>query len=148
MTSLTEHVSQEEMGVVGQEQRLIDNATFLSQQLLEPIRQHFARPVRLHCGYRNPEHNAAVGGKPNSYHLYQDGHAAVDIDVIGMSLSSLFEWICSESKLPFDEAILERNSAGVAACVHLQIDRFNKPRRLGFTGSTGASTHYTPVTVR
>jgi hypothetical protein len=148
MTPLTEHFAQEELGVLGTDERMIENAKTLCEQLLEPIHAHYGHPVRSHCGYRNPQHNAAVGGKPNSYHLYEEGHAAVDIDVIGITLADLFEWLCSASKLPFDEVILERNSAGIAACVHLQIDRFNKPRRLGFTGSTGAGTHYTPVTIR
>jgi uncharacterized protein YcbK (DUF882 family) len=37
--------------------------------LLEKARKLLNRPVIITSGYRCPEHNAAVGGKPNSAHL-------------------------------------------------------------------------------
>ncbi len=165
MTLLTENFSREELGVAGCDQRLIDNATFLCEQILEPIRTHFnatficqeilepiqthfGHSVHVHDGYRDPGHNAHVGGKATSFHMFEGGKAAADIDVSDVSLAALFEWLCTESRLPFDKVILECNTAGIEECVHIQIDRNNPPRRLGFTGSTGAGTHYTPVTVR
>lgn len=46
--------------------------------LLQKIRDHFNRPVTITSGYRTLSHNKAVGGSPNSQHLY--GMAA-DIQV-------------------------------------------------------------------
>ena len=50
-------------------------------ELLTFIRKHFNSPVSVHSGFRCPAHNAAVGGKENSYHLR--GQAA-DISVRGI----------------------------------------------------------------
>ncbi len=37
--------------------------------LLEKARELIGRPIVIHSGFRCPEHNKAVGGKPNSAHL-------------------------------------------------------------------------------
>ena len=144
---LTEHFADSELGVEGCETRLILNAKFLCLEVLEAVRVKFGA-VRVHDGYRDAGHNARVGGKPTSYHMFEDGKAAADIDVPGTTEQSLFDWIRLDSGLPFDKAILEVNAASVAACVHIQIDRSSKPRRLAYTGRTGAGTVYTPVEVK
>lgn len=36
---------------------------------LETYRHFLGRPVRIACGYRSADHNAAVGGRPDSEHL-------------------------------------------------------------------------------
>jgi len=35
---------------------------------LQTIRGHIGVPLSINSGYRSPEHNKAIGGKPNSYH--------------------------------------------------------------------------------
>ena len=37
--------------------------------LLEEIRADFGEPIYINSGYRSPEHNKKVGGKPNSFHV-------------------------------------------------------------------------------
>lgn len=143
---LSEHFSDTELGVAGCDERLMDNATFLCDKLLEPIREKFG-PIFVHDGYRDPGHNARVGGKPASFHLYEDTKAAADISAAAVSIGDLFDWIRLDSALPFDKVILERNSSGFAACVHIQADRANPPRREAYTGSTGAGEVYVPVPV-
>jgi hypothetical protein len=145
---LTPHFSAEELGVVGCEQRLIDNATFLCATILEPIRQHFQKSISIHDGYRDPDHNARVGGKDASYHLFAGGKAAVDIEVAGYTYRQVFDWIRLQSKLPFDKIILEHTAAGYDATVHIQIDRTATPRRQSFTGGTGDSKQYILVETR
>jgi len=39
-------------------------------QLLDRIREDYGAPVIVSSGYRNVEVNKAVGGVPNSWHLY------------------------------------------------------------------------------
>jgi|SRR5208337_1184452 len=145
---LSPHFTDTELGVVGAEQRILDNAIFLCINLLEPIRQHFGRPLNIHDGYRNPAHNAAVGGKVASFHLFAGGQAAADFDVGGDTLPTyrqVFDWLRLESKLPFDKVILEHNTIGEDATVHIQVDRNNPPRREAFVGGTGDSQQYTLV---
>lgn len=142
MAQLTAHFEDHELDVEGCDARLVENATFLCEKVLEPIREKFG-PVHIHDGYRDPGHNAAVGGKTASFHLFIDGHAAADIDALpAVTIPALFDWLRLESGLPFDKVILETNARGVPGCVHIQIDRLNPPRRQAFTGHTGAGVHY------
>ena len=145
--NLTEHFTDTELGVAEAEQRLIDNATFLCRTILEPIRDKFG-PVHVHDGYRSPEHNAAVGGKPTSWHQFDGTESAADIDCLPTDYRTVFDWIRLWSGLPFDKVILEKNSAGEPAAIHIQVDAVAAPRRLAYTGSTGAGTVYTPVPVQ
>jgi hypothetical protein len=144
---LTEHFADSELGVGGCEQRLLTNAKNLCTLILEPIRAKFG-PVDVHDGYRDHWHNIRVGGKPTSYHLFDDGRAAADVQAMAVGYQGLFDWLRLESGLLFDKAILEVNKAGVPACVHVQVDMMNAPRRLAYTGHTGAGTAYTPVEVK
>lgn len=145
---LSPHFSDREMGIIGCEQRIVDNAVYLCMNILEPIRQHFKQPMNIHDGYRDPGHNARVGGKPDSFHMFVGGKSAADFDVQSHSYKEVFDWIRLQSGLPFDKVILESNDAGVAAAIHIQVDRSAAPRRQAFTGGTGASTHYTLVETR
>lgn len=145
---LSPHISDKEMGVIGCEQRIIDNAEFLCITILEPIRAHFGRPLNIHDAYRDPAHNARVGGKVASFHLFDGGHAAADFDCGGdtkPTYRQVFDWIRLESKLPYDKVILEHNDAGEDRVVHIQIDRNHPPRREAYVGGTGNSTQYTLV---
>jgi len=139
--NLSEHFEDTELGVAGCEQRLIDNAQFLCTQILEPLRSKFGAII-INDGYRDPGHNARVGGKPASYHLFEDGKAAADVRAVVATPSQIFDWLRFESDLLFDKVILERNATGYASVVHVQIDRLNLPRRQAFTGDTGAGQVY------
>lgn len=142
---LSPHFSDKELGVIGCEQRLLDNAIYLCINLLEPIRAHFNNSVNIHDGYRDPSHNARVGGKTASFHLFDGGKSAADIDVTNHNYREVFDWIRLHSKLPFDKVILEHNSTGIDSVIHLQIDRNNAPRREAYVGGTGNSQQYTLV---
>ena len=144
--NLTEHFLDVELGVAGCSQRILDNATFLCREVLEPIRNHYQKPIRVHDGYRDAGHNRRVGGKPTSWHLFDGSHAAADFHVIGVDLKESFDWIRLESALPFDKVILEL-SLGVPATIHVQVDCLAMPRRLAYTGGVGDSQNYQSVTV-
>lgn len=53
---------------------------------LQQLRDQVGKRVIVTSGYRTPEHNAAVGGHPNSYH--KQGLAA-DIVVSGMTSAQI-----------------------------------------------------------
>ena len=145
--NLSPHFTDEELGVVGVDPRIIQNAAFLCMTLLEPIRSYYNVPLVIHDGYRDPSHNARVGGKPTSWHQAEGGEMAADFNVHGVGCLLVFDYIRLQSKLPFDKLILEMNASGIYSTVHIQVDRLNPPRRQAFTGSTGAGVTYVSVPV-
>lgn len=80
-------------------QALVDN-------VLEPLRVHYGRPIIITSGYRCPKLNKAVGGSSTSQHAIGQ---AVDIRSVSDSREDnkeLFDMI-REMKLPFDQLINE-----------------------------------------
>jgi hypothetical protein len=79
----------------------------LCTRVLEPIRAHFGRPVRVNSGFRNARVNAAVGSSATSQH--RRGEAA-DIEIDGVSNAVVARWI--RDNLVFDQLILEAHRPG------------------------------------
>lgn len=46
-----------------------ENIEALVENVLDPVRERFGKPIRVNSGYRCPKHNAEVGGVPNSQHM-------------------------------------------------------------------------------
>jgi hypothetical protein len=96
-------------------------------------------------------------GSQTSWHLFTGSQAAADFDELNVGLRTVFDWICLESKLPFEKCILETSASGVPRCIHIQIERVveaegfvsgtQPPRRFAYKGNTGAGTVYVPVQV-
>lgn len=61
--------------------------------MLNAIRSRFGKPIIVNSGYRSPEHNAAVGGVPNSQHVLG---TAADIRPEDLSDLSELQEICNE----------------------------------------------------
>jgi uncharacterized protein YcbK (DUF882 family) len=57
--------------------------------ILQKIRSHFGKPVKINSAYRTPGRNKAVGGTAYSFHLY--GMAA-DIQINGISPKKIAEY--------------------------------------------------------
>lgn len=84
------------------------NLTALIENILDPLREAYGKPIIVTSGYRCKELNQAIGGAKNSDHLY--GQAA-DIRTIKDTKEEnkkLFDLI-QKLKLPFDQLIDEYN---------------------------------------
>lgn len=81
----------------------VTNLTALVNNVLDPLRTWYDKPLTVSSGYRCPELNKAVKGSATSQHM--SGQAA-DIDT-GDKLQNklLFEYI--RKNLPFDQLIWE-----------------------------------------
>jgi zinc D-Ala-D-Ala carboxypeptidase len=146
---LTPHFSDTELGVAGQSPQIVANAVQLCTLLLEPIRAQLG-PTILSDGYRDPARNKAVGGAPNSQHLYLGQNSAADINECAQAdLATVFNWIRLDSHLPFDQCILEVNPATQEpACIHISYDGGKaQQRRQALTGETNGAGAYVAVQV-
>jgi len=78
------------------------NLKKVCEKILEPVRNHFQRPVRINSGYRGPALNAAVGGSSKSQHC---NGQAVDFEIDGLPNPELAKWVADNCE--FDQIILE-----------------------------------------
>jgi uncharacterized protein YcbK (DUF882 family) len=88
MPDLTEHFSRREFACPDGCGR--DTADVELLRVLERLRRAFGAPVIVTSGHRCPEHNAAVGGAPDSQHLY--GRAA-DIQVEDATPDEVYRYL-------------------------------------------------------
>jgi hypothetical protein len=98
----------------------IDNLQLLVDNVLQPVRLNFGRPVTVSSGYRSPELNVAIGGSATSDHCL--GMAA-DIEIVGLDNKVLAQWIRENTK--FTQLILEFYTDGVpdSGWVHVSYDK-------------------------
>lgn len=101
---------------------VVENLQVLAEKVLQPVRDHFAKGVKVNSGFRAPVVNAAVGGSITSDHCL--GMAA-DIEIPGLANAELAEWI--EANLEYTQLILEFYTQGVpdSGWVHVSYDPKN-----------------------
>ena len=87
----------------------IDNLTALVNNVLDPLRDWYGKPLTVSSGYRCAALNKAVKGASNSQHM--SGQAA-DLDTGDRQQNKLlFDYI--QKNLPFDQLIDESNFSWV-----------------------------------
>ena len=81
-----------------------ENLRALVNEVLDPLREAYGKPIRVNSGYRCPKLNTLVGGSPNSQHMR--GEAADIQPVIGneADLPELARILIDNGK--FDQLIL------------------------------------------
>lgn len=100
----------------------IANLKLLAEKVLQPVRDHYGKGVKVNSGYRAPDVNASVGGSKTSDHC--KGQAG-DIEIPGVANAELAEWI--KNNLKFTQIILEFYTPGVpdSGWVHVSYDPAN-----------------------
>lgn len=91
------------------------NLVLLVDNILDPLREKFGKPVYVNCGFRCDALNEAVGGAKDSQHKYGE---AADITAKNQADNAeLFRIIKDE--LPFDQLIWEKGNDKYPAWVHV-----------------------------
>ena len=87
--------------------RQIAAMQLLCAKVLEPLRAHFGKPVRITSGFRSIQLCLAVGSSLTSQHA--QGEAA-DLEIPGIDNVTVATFI--RDRLPFDQLILENYTRG------------------------------------
>lgn len=117
------------------------NLVALCECVLQPIRDHFGKSVRISSGLRVPELNAAIGGSTTSDHCR--GMAA-DIEVPPVDNLELARWI-EGSGLAFRQLILEYyDGTQDSGWIHVSYDPSDNKRQILTATKQGGKTVYLP----
>ena len=111
----------------------------LAEKVLQPVRDHFGKGVKVNSAYRSPAANQKVGGSPTSDHCR--GQAS-DIEIPGIPNAELAEWI--KDNLEFRQLILEFYTPGVpdSGWVHVSyVADDNKKQVLTATKKDGKTVY-------
>ena len=84
------------------EQEHLDNLQVVIDEIAQPLRDHFGKPVRINSGYRSPALNDAIGGSKKSQHSKGE---ALDLEIDGVSNMEVAGWITENCD--YDQVILE-----------------------------------------
>ena len=102
----TKSITAERLGISnapGYEQMLA--LRHLCREVLEPLRQHYGKPIRVTSGFRCQQLNQAVGGVGNSQHQYGE---AADLSVPSEAVArDWFQWLVKYTD--FDQLLFEHS---------------------------------------
>ena len=117
----------------------IESLRLLCENILQPVRDHFGKPVKITSGFRCSALNQAAGGSSNSDHCRGQ---ACDFEIDGVPNPELAEWI--ESNLKYTQLILEFYTQGQpnSGWVHCSYSPSNlKGQSLTATKVAGKTTY-------
>ena len=120
----------------------IDNFKKLAENVFQPIREHFGKPIHISSGYRSKALNTAVGGSLSSQHCSGE---AIDIDMDGTDITNaqIFHFI--KDNLNFDQMIWEFGTADNPDWVHVSYESTGKQRKQILVAKrVGGKTVYVP----
>ncbi len=119
------------------------NLQLLTQQILDPLRRHLGRPIRITSGYRSEAVNLKVHGSKRSRH--KTGEAA-DFKVFGLDVHAILAAL-EELGLSYDQVIAYAPRRG--GHVHVQIcagaPSRHRMQRLWAPTSGGYETYQAPA---
>jgi zinc D-Ala-D-Ala carboxypeptidase len=116
-----------------------ENLRLLCEKVLQPVRDHFGKGVKVNSGFRSSATNQATGGSKSSDHV--KGQAA-DIEIPGVANVDLAQWIMDN--LDYTQLILEFYTPGIpdSGWVHVSYDPNNlKKQELTATKVAGKTTY-------
>jgi len=117
------------------------NLVALCECVLQPVRDHFGKGVKVNSGLRTPEVNAKVGGSKTSDHC--KGMAA-DIEIPGVANAELAHWIADN--LEYRQVILEFYTPGIpdSGWVHVSYNPADNKKQTLTATKSGGKTVYLP----
>lgn len=103
-------------------EEVIENLNWLCLKILDPLRDSLNKKITVTSGFRCLPLNKKIGSGDGSQHTKGQ---ACDFNVEGMKPKQVFDYIIKETKLPFDQVIME-----FGQWIHISYDR-NKEKQRG-----------------
>ena len=118
-----------------------ENLRLLAVNVLQKVRDHYKRGVKVNSAYRSPDVNAKVGGSRTSDHC--QGQAS-DIEIPGVPNAELAEWI--RDNCEFRQLILEFYTPGVpdSGWVHVSYVEGDNKKQVMTAMKENGKTVYKP----
>jgi hypothetical protein len=122
----------------------IENFKKLAENIFQPIREHFGKPIHISSGYRSLALNKLIKGSAASQHCSGE---AIDIDMDGsangITNKMIFDFI--KDKLVFDQLIWEFGTSVNPDWVHVSYKSTGKQRKQILRAvKSGGKTSYVP----
>ena len=119
----------------------LSNLVALCECVLQPVRDHFGKAVKVNSGFRDLEVNVKVGGSKTSDHC--KGMAA-DIEIPGVDNKELAQWIAET--LEYRQVILEFYTPGIhdSGWVHVSYNPADNKKQVLTATKSGGKTVYLP----
>ena len=119
----------------------ISNMQALAENVLQKVRDHYGKGVKVNSGFRHPDVNAKVGGSKTSDHC--KGMAA-DIEIPGVANADLAEWIVDNCE--FRQVILEFYTPGIpdSGWVHVSYNPDDNKKQVLTAMKENGKTVYKP----
>lgn len=120
----------------------IENFKKLAENVFQPIRKHFGRPIHISSGYRSAALNKAIGGAASSQHCKGE---AIDIDMDGTDITNAQVFNYIKDNLSFDQMIWEFGTDKNPDWVHVSYSSTGKQRKQILKAvKTNGKTSYVP----
>jgi hypothetical protein len=104
----------------------IENFKKLAENVFQPIRDHFGKPIHISSGYRSAALNKAIGGAASSQHCSGE---AIDIDMDGTDITNAEVFNFIKENLEFDQLIWEFGTDANPDWVHVSYESSGRQRK-------------------
>ena len=109
---------------------VIENLKAVAENVFEPIREHFGKPIRISSGYRSKELNKAIKGSITSQHM--TGQALDLQGTNGLTNAEIFNYV--KDNLTFDQLIWEFGTKNEPAWVHVSFSKIKNRKQILYIG--------------
>jgi hypothetical protein len=116
----------------------------LAERVLQPVRDHFQKGVKVNSAYRSLAVNAAAGGVQGAKPSDHTRGMAADIEIPGVANADLAQWIMDN--LDYTQLILEFYTPGIpdSGWVHVSYDPANLKKQELTATKVAGKTQYLP----
>jgi zinc D-Ala-D-Ala carboxypeptidase len=118
---------------------VVNNLKLLCEKVLQPVRDHYGKPVRINSGYRSEQVNMLARGSKTSDHILG---CAADIEINGVPNAELAQWIADN--LDYTQVILEFYTPGIpdSGWVHVSYNPANLKKQNLTAAKVDGKTKY------